>query len=138
MVVRIATNWVLIVTLVICPFACLGQSVGTTVASETGAGCRVADRCCAPSGTPTGDRGPSDRDPSDEGGSCLCHGAVMTDHSPDSELQPAPVFWTIPALSASMAFGVYAVGSLTEKHACHFANVDSGRTLRALIESFLL
>jgi hypothetical protein len=62
----------------------------------------------------------------------------MADHLPDSELQPAPVFWTIPALSASMAFGLSTVGAPVEKQACHFANVDSGRKVRALIESFLL
>ena len=138
MVVRIATNWVLIATLVVCPFACLGGSVAAMTTPEVGHGCGASDRCCALSGSPTGDRGPCDRDPSDEGGSCLCHGAVMADHSPDSELHPAPVLWTIPALSASMACGLSTVGAPAEKHVCHFANVDSRREVRALIESFLL
>ena len=138
MVVRIATVWVLVATLGVCPFACLAESVAALTASKVEHGSGAADCCCAPSGTPAGDRGPGDRDPSEKGGSCLCHGAVMADHAPDSELHPAPVFWTIPARSASMAFGLSTVGAPAERHACHFANVESGREVRALIESFLL
>ena len=62
----------------------------------------------------------------------------MADHSSDSELHPAPVFWTIPVLSASTAFGLTTVATPAERHACHFANADSGREVRALIESLLL
>jgi hypothetical protein len=37
-----------------------------------------------------------------------------------------------------MAFGLSTVGAPAERHACHFASVDSGREVRALIESFVL
>lgn len=135
---HVATAWILIATLVVCPFACLGESVATFAASEAGHGCGTVDRCCAPSGSPTGDRGPGERDPREKGGSCLCHGAVMADYSSDSEFQPVSVLWAIPALSASTRCGLSTVEAPAEKHACHFANVDSGREVRALIESFLL
>ncbi len=62
----------------------------------------------------------------------------MADHSSDSEPHPVPVFWAIPVLSASLACGLSTVDAAADKHVCHFANVDSGREVRALIESFLL
>lgn len=138
MVVRIATVWVLMATLVVCPLACLGGSVATGAIPVLDTCCGAVDRCCAPSGSPSGDRGPCDRDPSEEGGSCLCHGAVLADHSSDAELHPVPVLWAIPALSASMTCRLSTVDAAEHQHVCHFANVDSGREVRALIESFLL
>ena len=62
----------------------------------------------------------------------------MADHSSASELQPAPVFWLLPTLPMLTAGALSTVDSPAERHACHFANVDSGREVRALIESFLL
>ena len=62
----------------------------------------------------------------------------MAEHSSDLELQPVAVFWVIPSLPTTVRRASSAVDASTEKHACHFANVDSGREVRALIESFLL
>ena len=36
MVGRVATAWVLMATLLLCPFACLGQAVATFTATEVG------------------------------------------------------------------------------------------------------
>ena len=63
----------------------------------------------------------------ERGGNCLCHGAVMADHSSDWELQPVAVFWVIPALPTTVGPALSADDASAEKHACHFANVDSGR-----------
>jgi hypothetical protein len=138
MVVRVATVLFLIATLVVCPLACLGEAVAASVSPDVGSGFGVSEpcSCCAP--TKDNQRTPSDPGPGQKSGSCLCHGAVLGDHSADSELHPAPVFWAIPALSASMAFGRSAIDAPVEKHACHFANADSGREVRTLIESFVL
>jgi hypothetical protein len=48
------------------------------------------------------------------------------------------VFWVPQTLPASTECALSIVAAPAEKHACHFANVDSGREVRALIESFLL
>ena len=135
MVGRAETAWVLITTLLLCPFACLGQAVASFTSTEVG--CGATDTCCAPSGSPADDRGPGDREGGERGGNCLCHGAVMADHSSDWELQPVAVFWVLAALPTTVGPALSADDASAEEHACHFANVDSGREVRALIESFL-
>jgi hypothetical protein len=138
MIVRIATVWVLLATLVVCPFACLAESASAVAAVEVGHGCEVVDRCCAPCNTPAGDRDPGDRERSEQGGDCLCHGAVVADHASASERLPVPVFWDRQTPPASTGRALSVVDAAAENHACHFPNADSGRALRALIESFLL
>jgi hypothetical protein len=138
MIGRVATAWVLITTLLLCPFACLGEAVAALTSAEAGHGHRVTDTCCAPAGSPTGDRDPGDREQGEQGSDCLCRGAVIADHSSASELVPAAVFWVFQTLPTSPACALSIVDAPAERHACHFANVDSGREVRALIESFLL
>jgi hypothetical protein len=138
MVVRMATAWILIATLMLCPFGCLGEAVAALTATEVGRGHGVTDTCCAPSRSPTGDHDPGDRERGEQGGDCLCHGAIMADHSSASELLPVPVFWVLQTLPTSTACALSTVDAPVEKHACHFPNVNSGREVRALVESFLL
>ena len=138
MVGRIATAWILMATLVLCPLACLGEAVAAHWSPDVGRGLGVSGpcSCCAPS-TDT-QRTPGDPGPGQKGGNCLCHGAVVADHSSDVELQSHAVFWVIPWLPTASADAPSAIEASAEKLACHFPNVDSGREVRALIESFLL
>ncbi|OHB79694.1 MAG: hypothetical protein A2W31_13380 [Planctomycetes bacterium RBG_16_64_10] len=138
MVIRVATVWILIATLILCPFACLAESVAAIAAPEVRHGCGVADRCCALPCCSTDERDPGDRERGGRGGDCLCRGAVITDHASASELLPVPVFWGLQAPPASTACALSTVDGPADKHGCHFANADSGREVRALIESFLL
>jgi hypothetical protein len=138
MVVRVTTTWSVIAALLLCPLACMRPAVATCAAQAAGQHQRVTDTCCAPAKCPDGDHDPGDRKPVQQGGNCLCHGALVADQSPASELQPVPVFWMLQELPTSSGARGSALDVAAEKHACHFASVDSGREVRALIESFLL
>jgi hypothetical protein len=135
---RRTTIYVVIGTLLLCPYTCLGRAA---VVAET-AGCArdcPDDDCCPP--TPASDSG-KDR-PSDsgrQGGACLCHGAVLQSPAsvPEVDAGPAaPVAAAdLPAVTRSSLFGdrLFAVGHSI----CHFPSADSGRAVRALIASLLL
>ena len=62
----------------------------------------------------------------------------MAHHCSAVELVPAPVFWALQTLPTLTACALSAIDAPAEKCACNFANVDSGREVRALVESFLL
>ena len=138
MVGRVATAWVLITTLLLCPFACLAETVATADAAVAGHGQWVGCTCCSPVGSRPEKDGPGDRERGEQGSDCLCHGAVMAHHSSAVELHPAPVFWVLQTPPTSTECALSIIDAPAEKHACHFANVNSGREVRALIESFLL
>lgn len=135
---RTATIHVLVGTLVVCPYFCLPQAAANGTASLA-RDCQ-GDRCCpSPASVPNGDR-PGDSDSRTQGGDCLCHGAVLQlpatppslDHGPAAFL---PVDNLLAAAKSSVVGGTLFAAEHT---ACHFPAADSGRELRALIESLLL
>lgn len=138
MVARVTTTWCLIAVLVLCPFACMGPKAATCAEQDAGHYQAARGACCAASKCPDDDRVPRDRKPVPQGGSCLCHGALLADQSPASDLQPVPVFWLVQELPMASGTGGRAWDVTVETSACHFPSLDSGRELRALIESFLL
>lgn len=131
MLVRRAIVWLVIGTVVACPFPCLAEAAqgfasdATVVRNQCG--------CCGPV-QPT-EPVPL---PSSQGGTCLCHGAVLEHVAqvPALELQPVSVYWFEVALQI-VSPSAFDMGDL-QLSACDFAIADSGRTIRALIESFLI
>lgn len=122
--------WVVIGTVIACPFPCLaeaakGHDSKVTVGRKCG--------CCGPVQ-------PTEPVPrrSDQGGTCLCHGAVLEHVAqvPTLELQSVFVEWIGDAEPRMTTSSVCAVE--LQFSACDFASADSGRILRALIESLLL
>ena len=138
MVARVTTTWCLIAVLVLCPFACMGPAGATCAEQDAGHHQAALGSCCPPAKCPDGDGAPCDRHPAERAASCLCHGALLADQSPALDLQPVPVFWLVQELPMASGTGGRAWDVTVENSACHFPSLDSGRELRALIQSFLL
>jgi hypothetical protein len=134
---RKATVCLLVAVLLLCPFACLphaASDLGKSVARN----CLRGDTCSCPASDR--DEGPLDAPCSiPGGGTCLCHGAFV-DHpaalpSPDDGIVSLLPLDGMPA--AGECFFTED-GLLAERVACHFPSADSGREVRALIQSLLL
>jgi hypothetical protein len=135
-----ATVYLVIGTLLLCPYTCLGRAA--TVAETDDCACACPDDdcdCCSP--TPSSDSGKDQ--PSDsgkQGGACLCHGAVLQAPTilPGIDTGPAAfaVVDDLPAVTKSTLFADSL--SVSGHTICHFPVADSGREVRALIASLLL
>jgi hypothetical protein len=136
-VFRAFTVYLVVGVLVACPFPCLAKAAEGTSAACTGGGCGACDCCCPDSGSESDGDGPVTPDCCD-GGTCLCHGAVVEPHvqlpSPQAEPAVLACIEDVLALAAISGFDAVAV----DRTACHFPSADSGRKVRALIESLLL
>jgi hypothetical protein len=140
---RAAATYLVVAVLLVCPYLCFA---GASVSCRPTAGCNEADDddsccdCCC--GGPSADHSkgqPGQPDSRQAGGTCLCHGAVM---EPAPSLpNPIQVSLTLYSPYVAVPLGdvsLWADRSPLPQAACHFAAVESGRILRALIESFLL
>jgi len=133
---RTATVYLLVAVLLACPFPCLARAASVG-ACAVGNCCRT-DTCSCPAS----DRGEerSDDPCSDPGsGTCLCHGAVM-DRPAALPSPDAGIISLLPLDGMLLAGESFFVEDrlLTGQAACHFPSADSGREVRALIESLLL
>jgi hypothetical protein len=63
---------------------------------------------------------------------------LMAEHSSDFDLHSVSICWVLPTEAAALTLGRAVLEAAAEKSVCQFANVDSARQLRALIESLLL
>ncbi len=134
---RTATVYLLVAVLLACPFPCLARaaaSVGGCAADN----CSTTDACSCPAS----DRGEERPDApcSDPGsGTCLCHGAVM-DRPAALPSPDAGIVSLLPLDGMLLAGEPFFAEDrpLTGRAACHFPSADSGREVRALIESLLL
>lgn len=140
MIPRAATVCLLVAVLLACPLPCLSRAA----ASVRGCGghSQGQDACCQDACCPrpeSGEDRPCERDSRSGSGMCLCHGAVMdrptTPPSPDGGL--VSVLPLDAMLCAGESFFVED-RILTGRAACHFPAAESGREVRALIESLLL
>ncbi|MGA2617013.1 MAG: hypothetical protein ABSF26_05330 [Thermoguttaceae bacterium] len=128
----------LVALVLACPYLCLPRAVGRSGQSAV-QGCLEADPCC-----PGADSEPCKHGPGKPGhhvctGTCLCHGAILSRHV----TPPAPdqsIASPLPPVAGRMPgeWSCGGGGSAAEPNASHFPTADSGRTLRALIQSFLL
>ena len=135
---RGATIYVVIATLLLCPYTCLGRAAAVVEAADCAQNC-LDDDCCA--ATPASDSG-KDR-PSDsgrQGGNCLCHGAVLQSPAIVPGVDAGPVtFVAVDDLLAVTTSYVFSVSLFAAEHTtCHFPAADSGRAVCVLIESLLL
>jgi hypothetical protein len=135
---RTAIVHVLVVILLACPFICLsGAAAGRHVAPslQKQPGCS----CCSQSTPSKGKNDPGKPSSRQEGGTCLCHGAVMDRHvvMPDAnhEIITSIVLDDIHLAPQPLAFGC---NFFTDHIACHFPVAESGKEVRALIASFLI
>lgn len=132
-----ATVYLLVAVLLACPFPCLAQaaaSVGGCAAGD----CATTDACSCPSSE--GGKEQSNDPCSDRGsGTCLCHGAVM-DRPAELPNPDAGIVSLLPAAGMLLAGKSFFTEDrdFTGQAACHFPSADSGREVRALIESLLL
>lgn len=138
---RRATIYVVIGTLLLCPYTCLGRAAAAAESLDCACNSPHDDCCDCCSPTPashSGQNRPSDS--SRQGGNCLCHGAVLQSPAIVPGVDAGPMMFVtaadLPIATQSSIFvdGLFAV----ERSACHFAAADSGRAVRALISSFLL
>lgn len=133
MALQTATVYLLVAVLLACPFPCLAHaaaSVDPCAAGDCAAACPASD-----SGNERSDDPCSDSD----SGTCLCHGAVM-DRPAALPNPDAGIVSLLPLDGMLLAGESFFVEDrlLTGQAACHFPSADSGREVRALIESLLL
>jgi hypothetical protein len=82
---------------------------------------------------------PGNHDCCTQGGTCLCHGAIL-EHCGHPIINDTGLVALMPVevmLIPGRSF-VANSGLLLERAACHFHTAESGRKVRALIESFLI
>lgn len=133
-----ATIYLLVGTLLVCPYFCLPWAAANETACLA-RGCQ-GDRCCpSPASVPNGDR-PGDSDSRTQGGDCLCHGAVLqSPTTPPSLDSGLAAFLSVNDLLVAARSSILGDNQFAVAHtACHFPSADSGREVRALIESLLL
>jgi hypothetical protein len=140
MIYRIATTWTVAATMLLCPFICLVRASATLDSAAGGHQKQVTHSCCACSGCEGHKKAPCQRDSDRQGGTCLCHGAVLQSPTmPPSFDLGTVVFLSSDDLLSSAKSAILADSLFAVEHpACHFPFADSGQELRALIESFLL
>jgi len=135
-VVRGFTVHLLVGVLLACPFPCLAKAAGSGPVAVRGH-CGGGDCCCPKPGSESDQRGPTGPERCD-GGTCLCHGAVMDRlvWLPSLDFQLVAI---LPADEVSRQHApAIADARRLDLSACDFAWVCSGRMLRAQIESLLI
>lgn len=137
MALQTATVYLLVAVLLACPFPCLAEAAASVGGCAVG-DCATTDACACPASESGNER--SDEPCSDAGsGMCLCHGAVM-DRPAALPSPDAGIVSLLPLDGMLLASGSFIAEDrlLTGQAACHFPSADSGREVRALIESLLL
>lgn len=132
-----ATVYLLVAVLLACPFPCLAHAAANVDGCAVG-DCATTDTCSCPASNRGNEQ--SDDPCSDPGnGTCLCHGAVM-DRPAALPNPDAGIVSLLPLDGMLLSGESFFVEDrlLTGQAACHFPSVDSGREVRALIESLLL
>jgi len=140
MVLRSATVYTLLCVLLVCPYPCLARAANACCeGTEKDCDCQDRDPCCPADSSETGDNPPGNPDCCTQGGTCLCHGAIL-EHCAYPIIIDAGLVAPLPVegmLIPGQSFVVDS-GLLMERAACHFHSAESGRKVRALIESFLI
>jgi hypothetical protein len=140
MILRTATVYTVICALLLCPYPCLARAANNCSEKKyKDCDCQGRDTCCPAESSERGDNPPGDSDCCTQGGTCLCHGAIVEHCTAPISLDadfvaPLPMY-ALPILTESF---IADFGFLKERTACHFYSAESGRKVRALIESFLI
>jgi hypothetical protein len=123
---------VLILDVLVCPFACSGSiSLGCSA---------LADQCCSPKHTDSDDESPRQSDDGCDGSckNCLCGGAINGDETCADHLlaQDTLTHVWLPVLSIEVSVSTPAS---SQQILCDDSPAfSSGVTLRALLQSYLL
>jgi hypothetical protein len=140
MLLRRVLIYTLICTLLLCPYPCLAK--GADNCREThgkSSDCKNQDGCCPKTSSETQNNKSDDSNSNNQGGTCLCHGAILGHvKAPiNADMESASTFspHLLPILNQPFAVGI---DFLKECKTCHFPSVKSGIEVRALIESLLL
>ncbi|MGA2799579.1 MAG: hypothetical protein ABSE63_18510 [Thermoguttaceae bacterium] len=140
MVLRTATVYTLVCLLLVCPYPCLARAANACCeGTEKDCDCQDRDPCCPADSSETGDIPPGNPDCCTQGGTCLCHGAILEHCAHPIIIDVglvAPL--SVEALLIPAQSFVVDNAILPERAACHFHSAESGRKVRALIESFLI
>lgn len=134
-----ATVHLLAAVLLACPYLCLSNASVVSAKSFMHPSPLRGCDCCSHSAPQDSKDCPSQPDSRQGSGTCLCHGAVMDRHVEMPNPDHAVV--TCLPLDAMVLVGEpfgLDDGFATERAACHFPTAQSGREVRALIESLLL
>jgi hypothetical protein len=140
MIFRTTIVYTIVCALVLCPYPCLAKTVNSCCeATEEDRDCQDRDSCCPADPSDSGDNPQNNSDCCTQCGTCLCHGAILEHcsapiHIDTDSITPLPVY-ALPILTESF---IADFGFLKERAACHFHSAESGRKVRALIESFLI
>jgi hypothetical protein len=140
MALRTSTVYMLVCVLLVCPYPCLARAEEKCCESaENDCDCQDRDACSSADSTETGGNTPANPDCCTQGGTCLCHGAIL-EHCAHPITSDAGLVAFVPAETALIPGQSYVadMGLLPERAACHFPSAESGRKVCALIESFLI
>jgi hypothetical protein len=107
--------------------------------TEKDCDCQDQDLCSPADSSETGDNPPVNHDCCTQGGTCLCHGAIL-EHCAHPIIIDAGLVAPLPVDALPIPGQLFVADSslLPERAACHFHSAESGRKVRALIESFLI
>lgn len=133
---KTATIYLVMGTMLLCPYRCLAQAAAVPGTAPPAGCCRG---CRSSTSESCNDR-PRESNSGIQGGTCLCQGAVLqSPAAPPSHDNGLAAFVPVDALPALARSSILA-GSLfaVEHTVCHFPAANSGREVRALIESLLL
>jgi hypothetical protein len=122
--IRLATTYLLMAVVLICPYMCLGEAVHGAVAP-----CQKAACCGEDQDDSSSDRMPES--PTERDKDCLCHGAIFdASRSADDELTwPATMQWLLEVASTPTNLSLAAV-SFELPH--QFPPFSTGRDVCAL------
>lgn len=132
MMLRVAISFLLIATVLICPYLCLGEEAEAVGVCSAVTACRCCDR-------PVGSNNDAPKSPEDDEPDCLCHGAIQANKVDSSDFgigQLSPHwFWTV---DLGLSLPVFARVAPDAFHPVHFPPTSSGSEICALINARLL
>jgi hypothetical protein len=140
MLLRKTTVCMLICALLACPYPCLARTASRCCEeAENDCDCPDRDVCCPQDSSERGEDLPDHTSCCPESGTCLCHGAILCHEQASTDadaglvavLPPEALLTTSRSLAPESRCPAWRM-------ACHFASAESGRTIRALVASYLL
>jgi hypothetical protein len=137
---RTIAIYLLVCALLFCPYPCLSHIVN--VCCETPGkdrDCEERDNCCPTTSAEPCQKSPGNSDCCTRNGTCLCHGAILEHFQAPADFQSElEVILPLDMLLTLRDSFVVDNICFNERATCHFPLVESGRKVRALIESFLI
>ena len=129
---KASVAYLLIATVMVCPYLCLGED------AEAVDACATQVRCSCSDEPANGDKVPPES-PDDEGRDCLCQGAIEAVKADDSSCcADELLLCRMSPLELDLSRPSYACSTLESGHSVHFPPLSSGREICALVNARLL